>query len=73
MGRTNPNKKIDMLFWTTLTAAVLLAILFFGLRPKGMRFENAVRMIPVKGAIAFEKNGIAFADDVSSVRQAQRR
>lgn len=60
-----------MLFWTTLTAAVLLAILFFGLRPKGMRFENAVRLIPVKGAIAFEKNGIAFVDDVSSVRQAQ--
>ena len=67
---TNPDKKIDMLFWTTLAATMLLVILFFGLRPKGMRFENAVQLDSEKGAIAFGKNGIAFADDLSTVRQS---
>ena len=67
---TSPNEKIDMLFWTTLAAAMLLVILFFGLRPKGMRFENAVRPIPEKGAIAFGKNGIAYVDDVSIARNS---
>lgn len=67
---TTPEKKIDLLFWTTLTAAVLLVVLFFGLRPKGMQFENPVSLIPGKGAIVFGKNGIAFADDVSTVRQS---
>ena len=67
---TNPNEKIDILFWAALTAAVLLIILFFGLRPKGLRFENAVSLIPEKGAIAFDKNGIAFVDDASSARQS---
>jgi hypothetical protein len=64
----NSNQKIDLLFWTALTVAVLLLILFFGLRPKGIRFENPVRLIPGEGVIVFRKNGIAFVDDVSSAR-----
>ena len=66
---TNPNEKMDILFRTALTAAVLLIILFFGLRPKGMRWDNAVHWLPGKGAIAFERNGIAFVDDFHNARK----
>ena len=64
----NPKEKNDTLFWTALAVAVLLVILFFGLRPKGLRLENPVDLDPEKGAIIFRRNGIAFVDDLLSGR-----
>ena len=54
--------------WAALTAAVLLIILFFGLRPKGLRLDNPVTLLPAQGAIVFAKNGLAHVDDLSAIR-----
>ena len=57
--------------WSKLAAGTLLIILFFGLRPKGLRFENPVSILPEKGAIHFRTNGIAFANDVFTSQKPQ--
>ena len=44
---------------------VILAILFFGLRPKWWSGDNAVVWLPEKQAIRFEHPAIAYVDDLS--------
>jgi VanZ family protein len=66
-----PKRNKDLFFWAALTAAALLIIIFFGLRHKDLRFENPVTVLPEKGAIAFQKNGISYVDDFSSARQSR--
>jgi hypothetical protein len=55
-----------MLLWATLTMAMLLVILFFGLRPRGLTGDNAVALLSDKGALVFKKHGMAFVGDIYS-------
>lgn len=61
--------KLSPVPWSKLVAGALLIILFFGLRPKGLRFQNPVRLYPEKGAIHFQKNGMAFVAGVFAGQQ----
>ena len=60
------NQPESVLLWTILSAAMLLTILFFGLRPKGLKLENPVSIIADEAAISFKQNGIAYVDDMVS-------
>jgi VanZ family protein len=44
---------------------VILAVLFFGLHPKGGSADNAVVWLPEKQALRFEHPAIGFVDDLS--------
>jgi hypothetical protein len=57
----------NLIDWVALTAVVLLIILFFGLRPKGLRLENPVKLLPEQGSIIFAKNGLAYVEDLVAV------
>jgi VanZ family protein len=48
-----------------LALGVILAILFFGLRPKWWSADNAVVWLPEKQSLRFEHPAIAYVDDLS--------
>jgi VanZ family protein len=56
------NKKIPQTCALCCLAAVFLAILFFGLRPKGFSYSNGVRWIGDRAGIHFSKSGIAYTN-----------
>ena len=49
-----------------ILAGILLGILFFGLRPKGFRFENGVRWLQERPGISFTNYGLVYATPFSS-------
>lgn len=51
--------------------AILLMILFLGLRLKGLPVENPVLFLPEKKAIAFKRYGIAYVSDMDSFRKSE--
>jgi len=58
------------LFWGISTIIILLMILFFGLRPKGLQLENPVTFLPGKKAIVFKRHGIAYVNDLKTFRES---
>ena len=54
--------------WAILTLTMVLIALFFGLRLRGWPVANKVRWLPDSRAIRFEDAGIAFVDDMRTVR-----
>jgi hypothetical protein len=47
--------------WLWLLIALLVGILFFGLRPKDFKFENGVAWLKENPGVRFSDNGLAFA------------
>lgn len=66
---TTRNTKASLL-WGISTIIILLAILFLGLRPKGLPTQNPVTFLPEKKAIAFKRHGIAYVNDLSAFRES---
>jgi len=53
-----------------LVIAILLGVLFFGLRPKDFTFTNGVNWISERPGIRFSKYGIAYTDPfVESIKE----
>jgi VanZ like protein/concanavalin A-like lectin/glucanase superfamily protein len=55
---------MPLIFWVVLTLAVLLVILFFGLKPKGYHFSNDVNWLSNQPGIRFNGYGIAYTEPI---------
>jgi hypothetical protein len=65
-----PHQTKNSLKWITgLSAAVLIVILFFGLRPKDFFFSNGVSRVEDQAGFRFRKYGIAYTDRIEEFRK----
>jgi len=63
-------KKISLKCWVALTIAVFVAILFFGLRPRGYHFSNDVTWLSKSPGIRFKGYGIAYTEPFKVMKKA---
>jgi len=63
-------KKISLKCWVALTIAVFVAILFFGLKPKGYHFSNDVTWLSKSPGIRFKGYGIAYTEPFKVMKNA---
>ena len=54
--------------WAILTSIMVIVALFFGLRPRNWPILNDVQWLPDKPAIRFHDSGIAYVNDLRTVR-----
>jgi hypothetical protein len=60
-------KKISLKYLIGLSVAVLIGILFFGLRPKDFNFSNDVTWITGQPGIRFSGYGMAYTDPIKEL------